>query len=435
MLRLLIFEPNPTGHRLQHVRLLLDAASSLPVAPVLALSRGAPATQEFAVHLAPALASDGRAGGGPAVEVDASLDVPDGAGRSPVSAGLAHLRLLHGAVAQHRPDHVYVPYADGLAQLAGVAQALGRSPLRPARGAPRPVAEALLMRGRFAYPADSPLRGAKSRVWLAATAASPFDVLHHLDPIPYEAIRRRGGHLAAKSRIIPEPVEPLRDIGRVAARRRLSLPEGGRYVGCVGRLDRRKGIDLLLAAFAAADRAGRIGPGDRLLLMGRAEPQIAALLAGEHAALVAAGRIVVIDRYVDEAELEAGVCALDVVATLYPQHIGSSGVVVRAAAAGRATLGSDYGWVGMAVDRFGLGRTCRASDTPAVAAALADLLDESGRFALPPLGRRFVEFHTAANYAAHWTAALRERLGLPPDPNRRSWDAVVGDGHKPNTSA
>ena len=419
MNRLLIYEPNPRGHRLQHVRLLLEAVAGLPVEAVVALGAGAGDTDEFAVHLAPALAPPALAGRD--VRVDASVEID---ASSPLAAARSGLAALRAAVARHRPDRVYVPYADGLAQVAGLARLAGRDPLRPARGAGRPVAEGLLMRGRFAYPPDGPLDRLKGRAWLAATAASPFDVMHHLDPLPHAEIARRGGRLASRSRVIPEPVEPLDDPGRAEARRRLGLPEGGRWVGCVGRLDRRKGIDLLLAAFAEADRAGRVGPDDRMLLMGRADPEVAALLAGPHRRLVEAGRVVVVDRYVSEAELEWGVCALDVVATFYPRHVGSSGVVVRAAAAGRATLGSDYGWIGYAVGRFGLGRTCRPGDAPAAAAALGDLLDASADFALPDAGRRFVGFHTAANYRAHWTADLRGSLGLPPDPALRPWASI-----------
>jgi hypothetical protein len=40
-------------------------------------------------------------------------------------------------------------------------------------------------------------------------------------------------------------------------------------------------------------------------------------------------------------------------------------------------------------------------------------------------GARFVAYHSVENFRAHWTAALRNRLGLPEHPDRRSWDWVT----------
>jgi glycosyltransferase involved in cell wall biosynthesis len=185
-------------------------------------------------------------------------------------------------------------------------------------------------------------------------------------------------------------------------------------------LDARKGIDLLLQAFADA----ALPPGDRLLLVGRADPQIRSLLDGRFAPLVRDGRVIVFDKYVTDEELERALLASDLVATPYPRHIGSASIVIRAAAAGRPVLGSEFGWSGYVIPKFGLGTTCDVTDPRAIAGSLAAAMETAAAFRLPPAGERFVRFHGLDNFQAAWTFRLRQRLGLPPG-DYRSWDWVL----------
>ena len=161
----------------------------------------------------------------------------------------------------------------------------------------------------------------------------------------------------ASSAFAPDPVESKPRIDQGVARRRLGVPESGRYLGSVGLMDERKGIDRLITAFANAP----LEPDDRLLLVGQSSLAVRDLLEGPMADLVRDGRIVAIDRYVDNEEFSAAISALDVVCTPYPQHIGSASVVIRAAAAGARSchrpldgLGWLFGaliWVGLAMSR------------------------------------------------------------------------------------
>lgn len=405
-MRVLVFEPGHTGHHLHHVRLLAGALADLGLEVALTLDSTAPGTQEFKVHLG-AVAER--------VSVDASVPPIEG---QLIRHALRRVRALQGAVKRHRPEHVYVPYGDGLSQVLGIARAFGQRLL------PRGVeAETLLMRGGFAYPRRDRRRDhVRDLASLTATEWAPWTVVHHLDPVRFEAIVRRGGDLAARSRLIPEPVEPIARLDRVTARRRLGLPEDGRYAGTVGLLHRRKGIDLLVRAFSAM--AARV-PDARLLLMGRVKPPMDAVLAAEP--LVKAGRIVVVDRYVSDEELGAALSAMDVVCAPHPRHIGSSGIVVRAAAANRQVLGSSFGWIGFVVPKFELGTVCEVTDIAAHAQALERSLQVSPSFELSPRAQRFTAFHTEANYRATWTRRARERLGLPPERGLVTWDDVTAE--------
>jgi glycosyltransferase involved in cell wall biosynthesis len=186
-------------------------------------------------------------------------------------------------------------------------------------------------------------------------------------------------------------------------------------------MDTRKGIDLLIAAFAT----GALGCDCRLLLAGLLSPDVQSLLIGPMAELVHQERIIVINRYLDDSELHAAMSALDVVCTPYPRHIGSASIVIRAAAAGRPVVASDFGWLGMVVPRFNLGWLCDDSDPRSLGSTIGFALQRSSEFRSTEAARRFVSFHSVENFQTAWTVRLRERLGLPVMPIEPSWDAVL----------
>ena len=151
------------------------------------------------------------------------------------------------------------PYADGRRR-RGKQRLLRRLSLPPDL-----QTEALLFRGSFAYPLPRTfLTGLRDRAWLALTRAAPWTTIHHVDPIIYEALLRRDPRFAPRLRLMPDPVEPAPEATHMQARRTLGIPDTGRYIGCVGYLDRRKGIDQLVRHGLHDD--------DRLLV-GRQEPE------------------------------------------------------------------------------------------------------------------------------------------------------------------
>lgn len=404
-MRVLIFEPDREGHRLHYVRTMLPGLVGVAEKVTVALASEAPASREFAVHLSE-LAGQ--------VEIDASMPRPIGGG---LKAARAKVRGLKQSIARSRAEHVYIPYGDGLAQVLGMPGVW-----RWAVPAGVEV-ETLLFRGAAAYPQVSARARLKSRLSLAAAARPPWFSLFHLDPLVYDWAQRRSTALARRLRLMPEPVEAPSNGDRVTILHRLGLPDDGRYLGTAGVINAQKGIDQLLRAFAAA----RLSENDRLLLAGLQTAEVRAQLAGEFAPLVRSGRIVSLDRVLSAQDLTDAIAAMDVVCVPYPHHIGSASIVIRAAAAARPILASDFGWSGYIVPRFDLGRTVHVHDLPAFGGAISRALDESSGFRLTESGERFVEFHTPANFRAFWTAGLRRRLNLPPQ-ECRSWASVLGAG-------
>lgn len=400
-MKVLIFEPDHTGHRYAYVGPILPALAGLGAGVTLVTTEAARGTPEFQEHIEPHAR-------GLTVDFQPAIDVS-----SPMRAARGKLGLFDGAVARHQPEHLYSPSSDGLTQL------LGARPLsRPPKGL---ETEGCMHRGSYAYPSGSLKRRLMVGAGLMACNRSPWTIVHHVDVVSYEWLKRRGGSFAQRSRLLADPVEHPAPIAHADARRRLGIPEDGRYVGCAGVLDTRKGIDLFVRTFAEHVR----DPGVRLLLAGRLAPDIRALIHGPCADLVKSGRIVLIDRFVTKDELHLVLSAMDLVVTPYPAHVGLSNIALRAAAAGRPILASDFGWLGLIVPRFGLGSTCRVRDTDDFAHALARGLESAPSHATGPSAARLLEFHSHPNFIACWTARLRERMSLPASASYRTWEWVM----------
>ena len=400
----LVFEPDVRGHRLQHVRHLSDALLAAGCQVTIALQCDYDCHAEYAVHLG-SLESE--------VDVRADLDPRQG-----VSLAVRRRRVaeLLASISAIQPDWCYVPYADGITQAAAMESLLHGS--GPFRGVP---IEAQIMRGKYAYPSSSIAdrwNGAANR-WL--TRRSPWSVTHVLDPFALRGLEPLPDERAF--RLIPEPVEPMPKLEKRTAREILEIPVDGRYISVVGGIMARKGIDLLLAAFAKA----KLASDDRVLLVGKVDREIRELLQGRYGELLREGRIVTVDRYVTDHELHCGFLAADVVAVTHPRQIGSSGTLVRAAVAARPVLASDFGWVAWATDTFKLGATINVLNIDEYAAAIERALKASADYRSSVAAERFCRYHTISNQKAHWLAEISQSRGLALDnaAERIEWTWVM----------
>lgn len=410
-----LYEPNNSGHRYTHIKRLLPALAALGGKVTFVTSRQGRASQEYAAQIK---AVEHHATVESSMEFDEKGDL-----KRNVRSFADNLRRVARDLAA---DHIFMPYADGTIQTIGILRLTGRFSIPP-----NVEIEGLMMRGLFAYEASTAIKARlRTKAWLTLTAAAPFATIHHMDPIVYRAMRDRAPSLAKRVRLIPDPVEPFTPPTCAEARRRLGIPDDGRYIGCVGFQDRRKGIDRLIRAFLDA----RLGAKDRLLLAGKQEQAIKDILAGEAVQAVDEGRIVSLARYISDEELCLGVSAMDVVCTPYPPdagHSGSSSIVIHAAGQERPSLGSDCGWVGDTIRRFGLGAVCDVMNPTTFAAAIRASLESAAEFRLPEGGKRFVEFHRPENFTGCFTKRLRERLNLPPVQGLRDWSWVEQAGNAP----
>jgi glycosyltransferase involved in cell wall biosynthesis len=406
-MRILIFEPNLTGHHGPYLRHLIGGLVELGQRPTVVTRWDARRQPELGIHIGDIAEL---------ADFDTSVEV---SASSPRRLAAAYVACLEAALVRHTPEHVWIPYADGMAQVLG-ARALALRSLKRPLGC---ELEGLLFRGGFAYENQRRAKRIEYRLSRFLTLRAGWSVLHLLDPLPYEQMPRANKRVMPRISLMPDPVEPVASIERIEARRQLGLPEEGRYTCCAGRLDRRKGVHLLLAAFQAAQ--SRLSPTDRLLLAGPLAPDARVLLEHEYGQLLADGRILLIDRVLSVEKIVLALSAADVISTPYPNHIGSASFVIRAAAVGRPVLGSDFGWIGHVVPRFRLGWTCQVYDIEAFAAALVASLERAAAWRPSDAAERFIDYHSPENFQAHWTARLRVRLGEPPHPRLFPWSAVT----------
>ncbi|MEM6329171.1 MAG: hypothetical protein AAF790_02865 [Planctomycetota bacterium] len=410
-MRVLIFEPQFAGHNLAHAARLVRAVTDLGCQPVLATSTQAAESTEFDVHL------------GPDRGLFELVALPgfqtDPLGRRLRTSGLNSLaagyRSLTRAVRDIRPDHVYLPCGNLLARFGWLPLGLGAA-LRDC-GA---EAETLLVSGRYLLPRRPLAARLRQRLVLRMIAAGPWTRVLYLNDATQAELTRHGGRITRTARLAPDPFGQLPDITQSEARTALGVPANGRAVAVVGLIEGRKGIAVL--AQAMRDAADRLQPDDRLLLLGSFHPDVHTLLHEQYADLLAAGRVVCVDRRLSSLEFGQAIRSADVVAAVCPHHAYTASTVVAGAAARRPLLGSANGWIGRTIRRFELGRCCDAANPASVADALVATLDASATHTVTPAAERFVRYSSDANYAAHWTARLRERCGLAPSPDLLTWE-------------
>ena len=402
----LIVEPDFTGHHAPYLRHMLCALAALRQEAAVLTSRGALESPQFALHL-----RDVSAG----VKWDELLTPFD---RSPRYTHRLFNELLQ-AVQRHAAKRVWVPYADYLSLYFGVRAAA----LSKARWPSDVRLEGLSFRSTFAHPAPRwPKLLSKTLTRLFVHRAN-WDVLHFLDPIGYEVISHRYPHLAHRFRVMPDPVESVPQVDPATARQKLGIPDDGGYAGDLGLMAERDTAERLLSAF----RRANLGAKDRLLMAGPMAESVRSCVEQEYGDLLRSGRIVTIDRHLNLDEVMLGVMASDLVCIPAKFRMGSSSFLIRAATARRPVLGDDFGWTGWAIKRFNLGWQVDLNDVAAFAATLETAIESAQGHRPTPAAQRFVHFHSADNFKAHWTAGLREDLKLEPDPKFVSWQSVLNE--------
>lgn len=169
---------------------------------------------------------------------------------------------------------------------------------------------------------------------------------------------------------LPDPVEldPVNPETIIRVRHTLGVATGRRIWLLFGADIVRKGTREILRAIPTGEQAKDI----TLALVGPVYPGQNEVL--EHAVADARrrfpGTIVVHKHFVPEADVPAYFSAASLVLTLYHGHMGSSGALVRAAAAGTPVLSTDFGLLGQLTHAHHLGFTCNIHHEAALRHAL-----------------------------------------------------------------
>lgn len=397
-MRTLVFTPQHSGHRLQFAAELTNGLVDMGSDVVFAISENCLGSPEAEAFVDP-LPNE--------VEILPCLTDPP-----PTFSGFRKsISQLFDLTESSQCNHVFIPTADGLAQTAGTlpkAWTKKRSI----------VSELIMLRGSLAYAENwkQKLSGTLSQRLLNL---APWNIYHLLDPLVFECVSKSNPRLARRCRVVPEPVEPFQTFDYHQACELLGLPNDRKFIGCAGRLDSRKGIQYLLRAFAKANCKAET----TLLLAGKTTDEISKQIQSEHQHLIDEKKIIVMDRFISQQELEAVLSLLELICVPYPRHVGSSGILVRAAQMKKRVLASDWGWVGWATRTFRLGSTCNVTRLDEFRAAIENE-DRQPSSDWPPQAELFSQFHSVSNYQAHLTSHIRELGGLDQDDRLVPWQRV-----------
>jgi glycosyltransferase involved in cell wall biosynthesis len=119
------------------------------------------------------------------------------------------------------------------------------------------------------------------------------------------------------------------------------------------------------------------------------------------------------DRRLERDELETLVAQSDVVLAPYQRFVGSSGVLLWAARAGRPVLAQDFGLVGRLIRDHRLGAVADASDPAALAQAIERMVLEGPQsFIDTSSARRFAAARTPDHFAATVLSSLGSAIAL-----------------------
>jgi glycosyltransferase involved in cell wall biosynthesis len=322
---------------------------------------------------------------------------------------------LRETIDQVRPDYVLVPSGDGQTTLMGLHRIAGRGGLpRRTRG------EVGIHYGMG--PAKLTAKDyAKDYFREMTYRLSTWERIHFSNMTVYEMILARGGELARRAVLLPYPIPPNPRLGKAESRRKLGIPEDGRYIGLVAEIDRRKAIDRLLAAF----RAGTTQADDRLLLAGRVSQEFAELIERDYSDMVKGGRIILMNRFIGLQEADLVHSALDIVCTPYPRFSPVSAALLNGIAAGCPVLANDFGWLQAIVRRFQLGWLCDVLDPKAFTHTIREAFNQCKDYRETEATRRLLALHSPQNYAESWLGRLREELNRPAQERFFTWQWVL----------
>lgn len=198
----------------------------------------------------------------------------------------------------------------------------------------------------------------------------------------------------SKVHALPDPAHPAADTTQITT---TSVVPTDRVAFLLfGYLTERKGPLMVLDALRLLPQhiAARVA----VLFAGRVDPAIRDAIESRREALAREQPdlwLRIDDRRLDQAELDGLVTQSAVILAPYQRFVGSSGVLLWAARAGRPVLAQSFGLVGRLTREHRLGRVADSSD-PAKLAAEIQRMVEGGP-------QSFIDLSSAADFAASRT--------------------------------
>lgn len=320
-----IFEDHFDGHHLAYVETLVRYVfEKTKQRPLLLLSKEVQASRQYEIFLKP---------------LESKFEVIN---LKPIKKMSSFLRFrrLTGVLKDLEKLGVrtlLIPTAGHLAHMAGVARFAGfRSEKIDIRCG--------VLRLGAAYPGRSLWRRLMHELsfWLIRKAPiTPF----YFDEYAVNVMRNKRG---IDLKTIPDPYYSSgNEALTLTSANHLSSSDSICF-GCLGGLDRRKGVDLLIDAFMRGDFKSK----PRLLLAGQIIDSSILEKVASAQKLFGSERVIHLNKYLSNEDYFASLLKMDVVCLPYRKHIGPSGVFAQAASAGKVVIVSNYGWLGWEMAKY-----------------------------------------------------------------------------------
>jgi len=230
-----------------------------------------------------------------------------------------------------------------------------------------------------------------------------------LDPYAVSFLQEFNKNVEIVALADPVEIPEKYDDSIAELRKELDVRTGTKVLLVLGVLGRSKGIEELLTAVGSLSEttARQLC----LLLVGRMTKDRERALADMVASLRKRGaQIIVVNKLVREEAINSYYALADLVVLPYRRHAGSSGSLMRAAAAGKAVLGPDYGLIGELIRRYHLGWTMDSTSPRSIAHALEKVVRDKALASFDEAGaREFARAHSAGRFGSTiFTSLLRQ---------------------------
>ena len=199
-----------------------------------------------------------------------------------------------------------------------------------------------------------------------------------LDPYVPETINKLSKQ--NKAIYLPDPVElpstPIKVETLANIREALGINPNRKIYLFFGAIAARKGIFQLLTAVENLDF--NVSSKITLLLVGEIvhlQERKQIIQAIDHLRANSPVQIIFQNEYVSDNELRNYLSISHAILALYQKHVGMSGILLHAAAAGKPVISSNYGLMGKMIEIHELGLAINTEDPKAIAKAIAETLN------------------------------------------------------------
>ncbi len=324
-------------------------------------------------------------------------------------------KAMNRAVDTVQPDRLIVPSAD----YDIMVQAM-MSPLAKFGKKTKVKATGIIHYGMPLLLSDNFKESVKQRIYQTAWRFSRWNTLMMVNPLMYEGISDKasyGKHL----QVLPDPVPPALEISASQAREYYGLPNEAVLLGAVGMMDNRKAIPELLAAFS---QIGSEAKGVKLVLLGQLAQTYEELIESQYEHLVEAGDLIVVNRYLSQHEVQLAYAAMDVLLVLQYRRANLSANLLKAMMYDKPIIADDFGYTGMMLSRFKLGRACTVADSQSIQAAMLSAINAKDSYVPTKQTVRLKAFHSPQNFTH---TLLNDVIGDAADFPVKTWEWVCGD--------